>query len=36
MRSEVAWAQWFNAYEAFILREAKFAEKHGIEMLNRT
>ncbi|MGC6418614.1 MAG: glycoside hydrolase family 113 [Bradymonadia bacterium] len=34
MRSEAAWARWFSAYEAFILREAKFAETHGIEMLS--
>ncbi len=34
MRSEADWRQWFTQYEAFILREARFAETHGIEMLS--
>jgi hypothetical protein len=34
MPDEASWARWFAAYEAFIVREARFAKAAGVEMFS--
>ena len=33
MKNEAGWRAWFSSYRTFILHYARFAERHGIEVL---